>query len=136
MKTININTGKGVRKIKFPDSQPHINIAEIKEADEVKVICSIVNSDILLQLLECANAIENAFAKKKVLIIPYLMGARYDRLMQTGDSIDLKVIAEMINSMQFEKIYLFDVHSEASTLLIKNSIAVSNRQLVVRSEER
>ncbi|HLK27037.1 MAG TPA: ribose-phosphate pyrophosphokinase-like domain-containing protein [Puia sp.] len=130
MKTININTEEGIKKLVFPDSQPHINIPEIKEGDEIKVICSIINSDTLLQLLQCANAIDNAFAKKKILIIPYLMGARYDRLMLSGDSIDVKVIADLINSMEFEKVYLFDVHSEASVLLINNAINISNEELV------
>jgi ribose-phosphate pyrophosphokinase len=58
------------------------------------------------------------------------MAARYDRLMLPGDSIDLKVIADLINSMHFEKVYLFDVHSDAATLLIRNAINISNKQLV------
>ncbi|HYG16912.1 MAG TPA: ribose-phosphate pyrophosphokinase-like domain-containing protein [Bacteroidia bacterium] len=130
MKTININSSINITRIIFPDNQPHIRIEGIEEGDDVRVICSITDSAVLIQLLECANAIENAFAKKKTLVIPYLMGARYDRLMQKGDSIDLKVIAMLINSMEFEKVYLFDVHSDASLLLINNSVNISNAELV------
>jgi ribose-phosphate pyrophosphokinase len=53
-------------------------------------------------------------AKRKNSIIPYLMAARYDRLMQQGDSFDLEVVADLINSCGFEKVLLFDVHSEVS----------------------
>lgn len=130
MKIININKQENIKTIVFPDGQPHINISNIIEDDNVKVICSITSTSVLLQLLMCANAIDNVFAKKKELVIPYLMGARYDRYMQTGDSIDLKVIANLINNMQFARVVLFDVHSDVSTMLINNCINISNEQLV------
>lgn len=130
MKTINLNTGEGVTITIFPDSQPHINIPGIEEGDDLKVICSVTDTSKLLQLLETANALDNLFAKKKILVIPYLMAARYDRLMLHGDSIDLKVVAGLVNMCGFEKVYLYDVHSEVSLLLIKNAIGITNENLV------
>lgn len=130
MKIINLNSAAGIQFTLFPDNQPHVNIREINEGDEVKVICSITDSIKMMQLLQTANALENLFAKKKVLVIPYLMAARYDRLMQPGDSIDLKVVANLINSCGFEKVFLFDVHSEVASLLINNSVNITNKQLV------
>ena len=130
MKIINLNTAEGIALTLFPDNQPHVNIAGIGEGDEVKVICSITDAVKLLQLLQTADALDNLFAKKKVLVIPYLMAARYDRLMVTGDSIDLKVIARLINSCHFEKVFLFDVHSDVSTLLINHAVNITNRQIV------
>ncbi len=130
MKTINLNTGENVTITIFPDTQPHINISGIAEAEEVKLICSLTSASKLIQLLETANALDNLFAIKKVLVIPYLMGARYDRLMQYGDSIDLKVVAGLVNSCGFEKVYLYDVHSEVSLLLINNAIGITNENLV------
>ena len=58
------------------------------------------------------------------------MGPRFDRVMETGDSFDLKVISNLINSCNFDKVYLFDVHSDVSTALIKNSINITNSFLV------
>ncbi len=130
MKIINLNKLEGIKTIIFPDGQPHVNISEISEGDDVKVICSLTNTSLLIQLLETSNALDNLFAKKKVLVIPYLMGARSDRLMLPGDSIDLKVIAEMINSCGFEKVYLYDVHSDVALLLIKNAVGINNKNLV------
>jgi ribose-phosphate pyrophosphokinase len=130
MKTINLNTGQAIQITIFPDGQPHINIQGTAENDEVKVICSLTDTSKLLQLLETANALDNLFAKKKILVIPYLMAARYDRLMQHGDSIDLKVVADIINMCGFEKVYLYDVHSDVALLLIKNAIGITNKNLV------
>jgi len=130
MITININQQQGIKFLLYPDNQPHVNIQDINEGEEVKVICSITDSLTMMHLLQCSNALENLFAKKKVLAIPYLMAARFDRLMQHGDSIDLKVVSDLINSCGFEKVYLFDVHSDTSTMLIKNAVNVSNERLV------
>jgi ribose-phosphate pyrophosphokinase len=130
MKTINLNTQEGVQLTIFPDSQPHINLQGIQEGEEVKLICSITDTSKLLQLLEAANALDHLFAKKKLLVIPYLMGARFDRLMQHGDSVDLQVIAELVNHCGFEKVYLFDVHSDVAALLIKNAVCITNQQMV------
>lgn len=136
MKIIHINNSQNIRRLIFPDNQPHIQVENIAEGDDVTVICSITDTILLLQLLQTANALDNLFAKKKQLIIPWLMGARYDRLMQPGDSIDLQVIAQLINSMQFEKVLLFDVHADVTTLLINNSINISNRQLVEQYQQQ
>jgi len=130
MKKININKQEGIAFLLYPDNQPHVNIKGIEENDHVKVICSMTDSLTVLNLLQCANALDNLFAIKKELHIPYLMGARFDRLMQHGDSIDLQVIADLINSMRFEKVFLYDVHSDVSSMIIKNSVNVSNKVLV------
>lgn len=130
MKTINLNQNQHISRFVFPDNQPHIVLQDIHESDEVSVICSIIDSSILLQLLETANALDHIKAQKKNLIVPYLMGARYDRLMVPGDSFDLEVIARLINSMQFEKVFLYDVHSDISLKLIFNAVAISNESLV------
>jgi ribose-phosphate pyrophosphokinase len=127
---VNINKQIGCKTFLFPDKQPHINIDGVNENDEVQVTCSITDANKLLLLLQCSNALDNLFAKKKELVIPYLMGARFDRLMQKGDSVDLKVIANLINGCGFEKVYLYDVHSDTSTVLIENSINISNAELV------
>ena len=130
MKVININTQQQIKTFLFPDNQPHILLEDIEEGDEVKVVCSLTDANKVMQLLECANALEHRFAKKKELFIPYLMGARFDRVMQSGDSFDLQVVANLINSCGFEKVVLLDVHSDVATALIHRSINISNRFLV------
>lgn len=135
MKTINLNDSSGIQITLFPDKQPHVNISGIDEGDEVKLVCSITDSVKMIQLLEAANALDNLFAKKKLLVIPYLMAARFDRLMQHGDSIDLKVVAGLINACGFEKVLLFDVHSDVATMLINHSVNITNRQLVEQYQQ-
>jgi ribose-phosphate pyrophosphokinase len=130
MKTININKAEGVRFLLFPDNQPHVNVEGIEKGDEVEVVCSLTNPLTVMHLLQTANALDHLSARKRVLVIPYLMAARYDRLMMPGDSFDLEVIAGLINSCGFQKVLLWDVHSDVATKLIKNAINIKNRKMV------
>ncbi|MCX6316999.1 MAG: hypothetical protein NTW29_06895 [Bacteroidetes bacterium] len=124
--------GSGVRVILFPDNQPHVQVRGVEPGEEVRVICPLTSSLRMMQLLETANALTHLGAVKKELVLPYLMAARYDRLMQPGDSFDLEVVAGLINSCGFEKVVLFDVHSEVALQLIHHSVAVDNRLLVTQ----
>lgn len=128
MKVIDIDNNRGVNFIEFPDTQPHANIGKL--TGEVSVICSLDTPLKVLKLLEVSNALYHEHCMKVNLLIPYLMGARYDRIMQQGDSLDLQVIAGLINRCGFEKVILYDVHSEVSLEMIKNSISIDNRTLV------
>lgn len=113
----------------FPDGQHHIKIKNII-SQFVNVECSITDNNKLMELLLLSDALDRQKIRKDVLVIKYLMGARYDRVMQEGDSLDLQVIANLINSCNFSHVILCDAHSDASTLLINNSINISNVGLV------
>ncbi len=130
MKTIRIQQQENVKLLLYPDNQPHVSIQGIEPGDEVRVVSPIRSSLELVQLLETANALDNALAVKKELVIPYLMGARFDRLMQPGDSVDLRVVADMINYCGFERVQLFDIHSDVALQLIARSRNHSNSVLV------
>lgn len=132
MKTININNQENIKHLLFPDNQPHvqINTEEIQYEETVDVVCSLLSSLDVMHLLQCTNALDNHFCFKQNLYIPYLMGARFDRLMNPGDSVDIRVIANLVNSCGFQKVYLYDVHSDVSSMLINNSISFTNKFLV------
>lgn len=135
MKLIDLNSSEGVQFILFPDNQPHVIVKGIAAGDDVKVICSLTDSLKMMHLLQTANALDHLSARKKVLVIPYLMAARYDRLMQEGDSFDLEVVSGLINSCGFEKVLLWDVHSEVATKLIRNSINIKNKHMVEQYQQ-
>jgi len=135
MKTIDLNNSQNVRFILFPDNQPHVIVQNIEQGEEVKVVCSLTDSLKMMHLLQTANALDHLSAKKKVLVIPYLMAARYDRLMQDGDSFGLEVVASLINHCGFEKVFLWDAHSEVAARLIKNAVNIKNKEMVEQYQQ-
>lgn len=114
MYTIDMRTLKNVSLRMYPDNQPHVQISIPQADDDVQVIAPIRSALELVQLAMVSNALDNIGARKVFLVIPYLMGARYDRYMEDGGSIDLEVVADIVNSMMFKNVVLFDVHSEAA----------------------
>ncbi len=130
MKTINTITGQNVKFLLFPDNQPHVNIKGVEIGESVRVVCPIRSSLELVQLMEISNAIDHCGAIRQELVIPYLMGARSDRLMVEGDSVDIEVVASAINSCGFNSVNLFDVHSDVAVNLITNSRNHNNSKLV------
>ncbi len=128
--TIDINRQENVLLKLYPDNQPHIQLPYIPEDADVTVNCAIKSSNYLINLLQVSDALDVAMAKKSELHIPYLMAARFDRIMENGDSFDLRVVANLINSMGFRKVFLYDVHSDVAPALIKNAILIKNDALV------
>lgn len=128
--TIDINKQENIELKLYPDNQPHIKLPYIPEDAHITVNCSILNSIYLINLLQVSDALDTAMANKMELHIPYLMAARFDRIMENGDSFDLRIVAKLINSMNFRKVFLYDVHSDVASALINNAILVNNDALV------
>ncbi|WP_298781882.1 phosphoribosyltransferase family protein [uncultured Polaribacter sp.] len=75
---------------------------------------------------------ENATNKSAVatLTIYCLIGQRSDRRFNKGESFDLKIIAQFINSMLFDKVSILHPHSPISLALIDNSEKISHFEYV------
>ena len=73
---------------------------------------------------------KNAVAK---LTIFCLIGQRSDRRFNKGESFDLKVIAQFINVMKFDKVSILHPHSPISLALIDNSEKISHFEFVEKA---
>lgn len=65
-----------------------------------------------------------------VLTLYCLIGQRSDRRFNKGESFDLKIIAQFINAMQFDSVYILHPHSPISLALIDNAEAISHYSFV------
>ncbi|MCG8183484.1 phosphoribosyltransferase family protein [Tenacibaculum piscium] len=65
-----------------------------------------------------------------ILTIYCLIGQRSDRRFNEKESFDLKVIANFINSMGFDKVEILHPHSSISLALIDNSIEIKSYEFV------
>lgn len=129
---ININV------IKFPDGQIHTNInldflhSNFVSVDIINVVCSLKTSDDIIKLIEVSNILNN-YAISKILSIKYLWGARYDRVMVGGDSLDLKIISNIINNLNYDKVIIYDVHNPTTTMALINNCIIKDNTNVVNS---
>ncbi|QWX85220.1 ribose-phosphate pyrophosphokinase [Cellulophaga sp. HaHaR_3_176] len=88
-----------------------------------------------------AAAIKEAWDAKNILnktaiaklTIFCLIGQRSDRRFNEGESFDLKVIANFINAMNFDKITILHPHSPISLALINNAEKLSHFKFVEKT---
>lgn len=121
-------------KFKFPGGEPHIklniNFKSFIETKSVTITTRIKNMDDLMWVLLVTDALKNEGINDIALLIPYLPFARQDRKMIEGEPFSLKVLANILNAQNYSNVIIYDVHSEASTILINNSINISNHSFV------
>lgn len=68
------------------------------------------------------------------LELAWLPWARQDRHMVNGDSFALKVFANQLNILNFNKVFLLDPHSDAAAAAINNSVVIAQETCLMKSE--
>jgi len=122
---------------KFPDGQQSITITELgvrsHDLSEI-VINSRLSSFLDLELIICATQVLREIGFKSInLRIPYVLGARSDRKFEWGSTNYIKtVIAPIINSLGYDRVYVLDPHSDVIEACINNVVITSNVQFASR----
>ena len=120
--------------ITFNGGELHIKInnnIDYTNVDKVIISHRIKSGNDIMQILISKDAIERKGVKHFDLIIPYIPYARQDRLCVEGESFTLQVFCKIINSMNFDNVYVLDAHSDVAPALLNNCINLSNQQYVL-----
>lgn len=137
MKVLNLSTGFkpfnssleeiDAKSFLFSGGEVHIKLQG--KAEEVMISARLNNSDDVMKLLLTVDALRRNGSKNISVLIPYLPYARQDRVMVGGEPLSIKVMCNLINSCGFDKVYIFDVHSEVSLALLDNCELITNSSL-------
>lgn len=138
MKYLNLDSqfapfGEGIsfESFLFKGGEPHIKILEaLTEEDEVMITCRASDFAVFGMMLLAADALRRFGIKRMELFIPYFPAARQDRVMIPGEPLSVKVYADMVNAMNFDKVLIFDAHSEVTPALVNNAVVIPNHALV------
>ena len=108
----------GTQSIEFSDDQPYYSTNEVEwfydSDEEVFTLMCVV--DMIRR---------NSKNSRIKLWIPYLLNARMDRIKKPEQNFSLKVFADFINSLNFDKVVVYNVHSNVSEALIDNIININ-----------
>ncbi|WP_075342727.1 ribose-phosphate diphosphokinase [Tenacibaculum agarivorans] len=115
----------------FSGGEPHIKIkTDLSSVSKVTIttrICSFNDFGVLV----CAvDAIKRCGIKEIELLIPYFPGARQDRVMVPGEPLTVKVYAELLNSLNLNKVMIFDPHSEVTSAVLENCEVITNYNFI------
>lgn len=117
----------------FAGGEPHIKIKPTFDPNQVVTITHRLNSfnDVGLLCL-AVDALHRMGAANLELYVPYFPAARQDRVMVKGEPLSVKVYADIINSLNFNKVHIFDAHSEVTPALLNNCNAIANHRFIER----
>ena len=121
----------------FSGGEPHIKIiSDLSSVENVRISHRIKSFNDMGLLLLAVDSIKRYGVKEIELTIPYFPAARQDRLMVPGESLSVKVYADLINSLKLDKVTIYDSHSEVAIALLNNCNAVSNHRFIERVLEK
>jgi ribose-phosphate pyrophosphokinase len=105
----------------------HINYSQV---EKVVITNRFRNADDIIKVLIAKDALQRKGVKNFDLIMPYIPYARQDRQCVDGESFTLKVFTDIINSANFDKVFVVDAHSDVAPALLNNCMNLSNEPYV------
>lgn len=115
----------------FNGGEPHIKIkSDLSRMDEVHVTHRITSFNEMGFFLIAVDALRRMNVKSIHAVIPYFPAARQDRVMIAGESLSVKVYADIINALNLDSITVYDPHSEVTPALLNDAITISNHAFI------
>lgn len=115
----------------FNGGEPHIKIKASIAAGEAIRICTRIRSfNDMGFLMIAVDALRRMGVNEIHLLLPYFPGARQDRVMVPGEPLTVKVYADLVNGMNFQKVTILDPHSEVTSAILERTTILSNHEFV------
>nr|WP_322623756.1 ribose-phosphate diphosphokinase [uncultured Flavobacterium sp.] len=126
-------TGITHKSFTFYGGEPHIKIEEGFDVNQNIIITHRLSSfNALGEVCVATDALKRMGAKNISLFIPYMPGARQDRVMVPGEPLTAKVYADIINSLSFTEVIIFDAHSDVAPALLNNVTVLPNHSFIAQ----
>ncbi|MEZ0541994.1 ribose-phosphate diphosphokinase [Fibrella arboris] len=119
----------------FSGGEPHIKLdlpAPGNVPAPVLITQRIASSADFMQLLLATDALRRAGFERLSALLPYFPAARQDRLMVPGEPLSVRVYADLINAQQYERVYVFDPHSDVTPALLNKVQVLTNQAFVAQ----
>lgn len=117
-----------INKKNFPDNSQNIKfpISAVENFSEVSIAWHYEDDSELFTLICLKRYLDENYPNKNVILyMPYLVNARMDRVKDREDVFTLKYFCEIINSLNFKRVYIFDAHSNVAPALLDRVVNLS-----------
>lgn len=118
-----------IELFQFSGGEWHVKLEDLDYSNINKVIITnrFKDGNDIMKILIVKDAFERVGVKEFELIMPYIPYARQDRQCAERESFSLKVFTNIINSANFDKVWVIDSHSDVAPALINNCVNISNK---------
>lgn len=114
----------------FSGGEPHIRIESFAPIENVTITHRIRSFNDLGKLCIAVDALRRMGVKNIEVLLPYFPAARQDRVMVPGESLTVKVYAEIINQLKLSRITIVDPHSDVTPALLNNCTVLNNYSFI------
>lgn len=121
----------------FSGGEVHIrlNADKLFPGGYCEITAHLRSSHDVMTLLMLNDAIERTLKPaRKDILIPYLPYARQDRVCNAGEAHSLRIMCKLINDMAFDKVTVWDCHSDVGTALLDNCVNLCLSDMIPGSE--
>ena len=124
-----------VKSFKFPAGEVQVDISEYIAYNvsnrAVKLYARLRSSDDIMKLLLVNDALREAGVNDIRLVLPYIPYQQQDRVCAKGEALSIRVFAQLINSMNFTSVTVYDPHSHVAPALINNCKIINNHAFIL-----
>ena len=117
-----------VKEFTFNGGEEYIKVDLVLEK-EVIIETILDSSSEIMKLLMLTDALRRKGVEEITLLMPYVPYARQDRVCNAGEALSIKVFADIINNQMYDKVVIFDPHSDVAGALIDNVVIVKPTDL-------
>lgn len=121
----------------FPGGEQGVRIDTAALGDaglRFSIDAALRSSSDVLTLLMLADALRQVIPTADIsLSMPYVPYARQDRVCHPGESLSIRVFAQLINSQNFNTVTVLDPHSAVTPALLNNVIVTSPQNHVAKA---
>jgi ribose-phosphate pyrophosphokinase len=126
------------KTFEFSGGEVHVELPDVRDHGNdiayTVIVAKVKTSVDVMELLMVTDALRRLLPGIPVsLLLPYLPYARQDKITVIGESLSIKVFADLINAQNYQSVMVFDVHSEVSKALFNNLLEFEQHHLVLRT---
>lgn len=96
----------------------------VRRVDNIRIMATAKSSDDIMRILMLADALKRHYIIEKefTLKLGYLPYGRQDRVANAGESLSIKVMAQVLDTVGFDYIELIDTHSAVTQACFSTKI--------------
>lgn len=101
----------------FGAGESHVRLL-VKPSCDVTLLFHYQGDASVICLLLLTDALRRAGAERITLWLPYMPGARQDRVCNDGEALSVRVYAQLLNSQHYYAVRVLDPHSDVTPALL------------------
>lgn len=120
-----------IKRFTFSGGEKHIKLLEPVTSNTLEIHAHLTSSDTIFELILTVDALRRMYPGHHLsLFCPYLPYARQDRVMVPGEPLSVRVMCDLINSLDFDRVTVADVHSDVSMALLNRVVNIHVKDLL------